>query len=87
MDRPRPTNSSTWLPVSATECTDSASIDADPVSRKATNLITAMPRLAAKAATTALISRQLTRTRYSILVRRSRIATVWPGSIPDAMAR
>ena len=24
---------------------------------------------------------------YSILVRRSRIATVWPGSIPDAMAR
>ena len=25
--------------------------------------------------------------RHSIRVRRSRIATVWPGSIPDAMAR
>src|SRR5580692_3736598 len=62
MDRPRPTNSSTWLPVSATECTDSASIDADPVSRNATNLITAMPRLAANAASTARISRQETRT-------------------------
>src|SRR5216117_2718330 len=42
--------SSTWLPVSATECTDSASRDVDPLTRKAMNLTIAMPRLAASAA-------------------------------------
>ena len=45
--------------VSATECTASASIDADPVSRNATNFATAMPRLAANAANTAFISRNV----------------------------
>ena len=42
-------------PESATEWTDSASIDEEPVTRKATNLVTAMPRLASSAATTALV--------------------------------
>ena len=40
--------------VSASECTDSASIDDDAVNRNATNLVTAMPRLANIAVTTAL---------------------------------
>ena len=71
--------SSTSLPVSATECTASASIDADPVNTNATNFITAMPRLAASAAKTALI--------YSIRACRSVIAAAWPGSIPDAIPR
>ena len=75
--------------MSATECTDSASIDADPVTRKAANLVIAMPRLAASAAShRRRISRQLTRTRvYSIRVRRSLIAAIASGSIPDAMPR
>src|SRR4051794_26615281 len=43
-------SSSTWLVLSATECTDSASIDDDPVKRKAMNLLSAMPRVAPSAA-------------------------------------
>ncbi len=50
-----PSSSRPWLPESATEWIDSASIDDDPVSRKATNLVTAMPRLAASAAMIALL--------------------------------
>src|SRR4051794_19028427 len=45
-----PRKSSPWLPVSATEWIDSASIDADPVMRNAMNLEIAMPRLARNAA-------------------------------------
>jgi hypothetical protein len=41
------------LPLSATECTDSASIDVDPVMANATNFVAAMPRFAARAARTA----------------------------------
>jgi hypothetical protein len=37
------------------ECTDSASIEADPVISAATSLVAAMPRLAASAASTARI--------------------------------
>src|SRR5205814_1479493 len=48
-----PRNSSPWLPVSATEWIDSASIDADPVIANAANFETAMPRFARKAATIA----------------------------------
>src|SRR5215469_11238188 len=47
-------SSSAWLPESATEWTDSASIEADPVITKATNFVAAMPRLAANAAMTVL---------------------------------
>ena len=36
----------TWLPESATECTDSASIEEEPVTRKPTNLAMAIARLA-----------------------------------------
>jgi hypothetical protein len=43
------------LPESATECTLSASIDPERVIRKPTNLATAMPALASRAATTALV--------------------------------
>jgi hypothetical protein len=43
------------LPVSATEWTLSASIDDDPVTTKPTNLASAMPRLAKRAAMTALL--------------------------------
>src|SRR5665647_3361244 len=35
-----PMSSRAWLAESATECTDSASIELDPVSRNATNLVT-----------------------------------------------
>src|SRR5689334_4892913 len=45
--------SSNWLPVSATECTASASIEPDPVKANPMNLMIAMPRLAANAASTA----------------------------------
>ena len=41
------------MPESATECTPSASIDADPVIAAATNLATAMPRFAPSAVITA----------------------------------
>ena len=43
-------SSRTWLPESATECTDSASIDDDPDTKKAKNFVIAMPRLAIMAA-------------------------------------
>src|SRR5262245_57894486 len=39
----------TWLPVSASECTASDSIDAEPAMKATTNLAMAMPRLAANA--------------------------------------
>ncbi len=42
-----------WLPVSASEWMASASIDAAPVTANATNLLSAMPRLARNAATIA----------------------------------
>jgi hypothetical protein len=48
-----PSSRSAWLLVSASEWTDSASIDDDAVNRNATNLVTAMPRLANIAVTTA----------------------------------
>src|SRR5258707_15818041 len=48
-------SSSAWLPESATEWTDSASIDAEPVITNATNFVAAMPRLAANAASTDLL--------------------------------
>jgi hypothetical protein len=41
------------LPESATECTPSASMDADPVIAAATNLAAATPRLAPNAVRTA----------------------------------
>jgi hypothetical protein len=50
-----PTSSSTWLPESATEWIASASIDEAPVTRKATNLAMAIPRLASKAAMIAVV--------------------------------
>src|SRR5690242_12404387 len=53
MARLPPTSSSTWLPESTTEWIASASIDDDSVSANATNLVTAMPRLAESAAMTA----------------------------------
>jgi hypothetical protein len=43
------------LPESATEWTDSASIELDPVSKYATNFVMAMPTFAANAATIALV--------------------------------
>ena len=43
------------MPESATEWTDSASIELEPVSRYATNFVMAMPRFAANAATIALV--------------------------------
>ena len=46
---------STWLAESATEWIASDSIDDEPVKAKATNLLSAMPRLAASAATTAFM--------------------------------
>jgi hypothetical protein len=49
-----PTNSSSWLPASATECTASASIDADPEKNHAMNFVTAMPVFARNAARMAL---------------------------------
>ena len=48
-----PRKSSPWLPVSATEWIASASSDAAPVTAKATNFATAIPRLARNAATIA----------------------------------
>ncbi len=50
-----PRRSRPWLPESATECTDSASIDDDPLKRNATNFATAIERLASSAATIALV--------------------------------
>src|SRR5690606_19653408 len=44
-----------WLPASATECTLSASIEADPEMRNATNFVTAMPEFASNAARIALL--------------------------------
>src|SRR5579875_1780253 len=51
--RLRPMISRTWLPESATEWTDSASSDAEPVTANAANFVAAMPRFAASAASTA----------------------------------
>ena len=50
-----PSSSSTWLPESATEWIASASIELTPVRKNATNFVTAIPRLASSAATTALV--------------------------------
>jgi hypothetical protein len=41
-----PSSRNTWLPESASECTASASIDAEREMNAATNLAIAMPRLA-----------------------------------------
>src|SRR5258705_1398394 len=54
-DRLPPSSSSPWLPESATEWIDSASIDEEPVSANAANLVTAMPMFAPSAATIALV--------------------------------
>ena len=43
------------MPESATEWMLSASIDENPVSRKAMNFVTAIPMFARRAATTALV--------------------------------
>src|ERR1700755_3058476 len=48
-------SSNTWLPESATEWIDSASIDEEPVSANAPNFVTAMPRLAPSAARIAFV--------------------------------
>ena len=50
-----PSSSRPWLPESATEWMASASIEAEPVMTKPTSLATAMPGLASRAATTALL--------------------------------
>src|SRR5918912_3366346 len=50
-----PISSSPWLPESATEWMDSASIDDEPVSSHAMNFVKAMPRFAASAAMIALV--------------------------------
>ena len=50
-----PTSSSAWFPVSAIEWIASASIDVEAVSSQANSLVTAIPRLASKAATTAVL--------------------------------
>jgi hypothetical protein len=44
-----------WFPVSATEWNASASIEDAPVTRNPANLATAMPRLARRAATAAVM--------------------------------
>src|SRR3954454_11581208 len=54
-DRLPPTRSSSWLPESATEWIDSASIEDEPVSSQATNFVTAIPRFAVSAAMIALV--------------------------------
>ena len=51
----RRASSRPWLPESASECTPSASIEEEPLKAKATNLLTAMARLAPSAATIALV--------------------------------
>jgi hypothetical protein len=50
-----PSSSSPWFEVSASECTASASIDDEPVTRKPTNFATAIPAFAANAAMIALV--------------------------------
>ena len=83
------------MALSATECTDSASSDADPVMAKATNLVTAMPRFAASAAR---IARRppdpwpwllvlMTDHSYAMRAFSSWMAAIGPGSMPSAMAR
>jgi hypothetical protein len=44
-----------WLPESATEWIASASMEENPVRKKARNLVAAMPRFASSAAMTALV--------------------------------
>src|ERR1700733_13607142 len=78
-DRPRPMMSSSSFPVSASECTDSASIDADPVSRNATNFVTAMPRLAPNAANTALMWRNVPYAGYPTPARGGNEGLLDPG--------
>ena len=81
-ERP-PRSSSPWLPESTTECTPSASIDDEPVIANATNLITAMPRLAPSAATIALRAAAV-----ALIVSASRSAGPRePGSRPSPRAR
>ena len=50
-----PSNSSPWLVVSATECSASDSMAAEPVIEAATNFDTAISALAPSAATTTLV--------------------------------
>jgi hypothetical protein len=56
------------LEVSATECTDSASIDELPVMMYPVNFATAMPALAARAAMIALVLPELDMARLLICV-------------------
>jgi hypothetical protein len=46
---------SSWFPLSASECTLSASMDAEPEKMYAMNLVIAMPKLASSAAMIALV--------------------------------
>ena len=50
-----PISNRIWLPESATEWTDSASMDEDPDTRNAMNLVMAMPTFANSAAMIALV--------------------------------
>src|SRR5690349_595637 len=54
-DRLPPISSRAWLPESATEWIDSASMDENPVSRNAMNFVIAMPMFTRSAAMTALV--------------------------------
>src|SRR6476619_5172095 len=74
------TSSSTWFVVSASECTASESMAADPLSRPAIALAIAMPRLAIIATTTVsvLSSSDATRSflqqpRYAPRVRQAKV--------------
>jgi hypothetical protein len=92
-----PIRSSAWLPVSARECTASASMDEDVVIRNATNLVTAMPRLASNAAMIALVPLSTLIARSSPLHRERRgyrravfswvIGVIGVGSTPSTSAR
>ena len=53
MPRQLPNSNRPWLPVSAAECTASASNELEPVRMKPTNLATPIPALAMHAAMTA----------------------------------
>src|SRR5690349_15967656 len=70
-DRLPPISSRAWLPESATEWIDSASMDENPVSRNAMNFVIAMPMFARSAAMTALVPPS---------------ALIWP-PIPHGQAR
>src|SRR3954452_9380797 len=71
---------STWLPESATEWMDSASIEAEPLIRNAPNLVMAMPMFAPSAAMIALVP-------PSLLIGASRAGSSWARLAPDTVAQ